>query len=155
MDGVLHKSSRRGERTREQIVSRDFLTRRGRDERGGHRHRARLGQELDSVCTYGPFLCYCAGPRIHYGKTRICRVFFIGHMAKNPLIVCTHGKAMLWRVHFFWHTAKPCSAVCFFLTHGKYMLCRVFYLGTRQSKKILFSPRNFLYSLHTTYDTPC
>jgi len=42
--------NRRHERTREEIVSSVFSTRRGRDERRGH--PARLGQELDCVCTY-------------------------------------------------------------------------------------------------------
>jgi len=46
-----------------------------------------------------------------------------------------HDKITLYRVLFFWHTAKIYFAVCSFVTHGKTRLCRVFYFGTWQSNK--------------------
>ena len=91
------------------------------------------------------------GKRVFAVCPIVCRVLFIGHMAKKLLTVCTHGKNITHgKVYFFWHTAKPYYAMCFFLTHGKYMICRVFYLGTRQSKKISYHLETF-YTLLIQY----
>ena len=83
----------------------------------------------------------CWGPGIHYRKPRFCRVRQ-GLLSAN---LRTHDKHKFCRVCSRNHTAKPKHtvkswfAVCFFVTHGKACLCRVFYFGTRQSNKNFLS----------------
>ena len=70
----------------------------------------------------------------------VCRVLSIGHTAKNFFAVCTHGKDIIHSKKYnltctFFVIRQNHSLSCFFLAHGKVMICRVFYFGTR---KIIF-----------------